>query len=313
MNLLLQCKLTNEPLGVLNTPYPSAFPHLTSELLHPAFDLTLFEVAKQLANSLKEDSPKSPILFLAAIHRLTKVTQDFPGLPSRELTGDFTPNLLTLVDWKLRVPSLYYPHLHISKANANFECLENWILTCLEIKNASVQKLAVQEALFLAELENSRTALSLSGNPSKTKLWNWISTLLMGTPYEADSIGWLRTLFLSKNAHEILFFDREEIIMGTEIIESYLPLGTGLGPSVRRRLKELRDTINGYYIDIAELDKELESESESSFQERVVKRETAMQKITSNATSAAPQRSDFKDEISYIVARSRFQLANRNT
>ena len=311
MQLLVQCKISNLPLGVIATLHPSAFSSLST--VHPYFELSLHESGKLLAKELKEGiTETSQVLFLSTIHKLTSVRQDFPGLPSLELTENFSPDLLTLVDWKLRVPSLSYPSLHVSKYNSNFDCLENWILTSLEVKSKAAEQIAEAEAKLLSDLELSRTALALSGKPSLTKLWKYISEQLRGTKYEPDSYGWLRTLFLSKTQSEILYFDRQEILMACEIIESSLPLGIGLGPSIRKRLAELRSTINGYYLDIEEVEKSLEAESQAEYAERQKKREETLAKISASATSTEPQRKDFSSQVAFMIASAQYKLAQKS-
>jgi hypothetical protein len=311
MQLLVQCKLSNEPLGVIATLHPSAFSELSA--VHPFFNLSLHESAKRLANEVKNGvTDSSRILFLSTVHKLTQVRQDFPGTPTIEKVEEFSPNLLTLVDWKLRVPSLIYPALHISKFNSGFDCLENWVLTSLEIKSKAAEQIAEAEAKLLSDLELSRTALALSGKPSLNKLWKYISEQLRGTKYEPDSYGWLRTLFLSKSQSEILYFDRQEILMACEIIESSLPLGIGLGPSIRKRLNELKETINGYYLDIEEVERSIEVESQESFAARQKKREDTLAKITISASLVEPKREDFSSNISFLIAKAQFALASKS-
>jgi hypothetical protein len=310
MQILVQCKISNEPLGVIATLHPSSFSNLST--VHPYFSLSLHDSANRLAYHIKNGlEDNSRILFLALAHKLTSVRQDFPGLPSMEKVEEFSPDLLTLADWKLRVSSLSYPALHISKVNGSFDCLENWILTSLDIKSKAAEQLAIAEAKLLADLELSRTALALSGEPSLTKLWKYISDLLRGTQYEPDSIGWLRTLFLSKSPVEILFFDKDEVKLGCEIIENCLPLGIGLGPSIRKRLNELRETISGYYIDIDEIEKNLETESAEMFSQRQEKRTQALSKIADSAPKQEPKREQFSSQVAFMIAQAQYKLANK--
>lgn len=310
MNILLTCAISSTPLGILATAFPSSFTNTSA--VHPAFSTGLTTNAKTLLDSSRMgtlESIESRLAFLATIHRLTAVTQDFPGLPSELLVSQFTPDLLTLVDWKLRVPSIFYPALHISKANAGFDCLENWILTGLEVRDSAKIKLADAESKLLTDLENSRNAIALSGDPSPTRLYNWVASLLLGTPYEPDSKGWLRTLFLAKDATAILYFDRTEIILACEIIEAALPLGTGLGPSVRRRLAILKDTIGGYYVDVDELDRNMETESMEAFNARQTMRTETLANAIADAPTKEPNRADFPDQLAFIRARAKWSLA----
>lgn len=301
---LLLCGISNIPLATIESPFPLAFP----QFVHPIFTSeNLFSSCKELIRETQSGDRElfRRLYFLGTFYHLSKPKLSIAGLPSLELVEEFTPNLVKLADHKLRIPKLVFPEVHISKEN-NFDQLGDLILTFEDFLNPRLEELKEQEIKFQNILLDTRNFVSLGGDIPRAKLWKWIQSLLLSTPYRNDL--WIGQIFLAKSDKELLIWDRDEIQLAIEVISSSLPLGTGLSPQVNKRLDQLSRFLNGYYLPISELELE-EAETKEQLTERKKKREDTILLAKLQAPLVEPQQKDFKSLGDFLVAKARFQLA----
>lgn len=253
------CQYSGIRIGVLEfLTTAGTLPYLTSwndtVCHHPVFAMQysrLLKFAKdewqrlaQLEEPRETETETLRVAYLAILYGMTTIKQDCPGIPPWHIVQNTMAGLFNLAGWKFFLESkrFRFPFLHLSKLNdnLNFENIGNYISACFECKSdyeTRVQELVEQEKIRSAEAALQTLRDGWIVPTSKKMLWQWIKAHLP-EKYSADAQGWLGTIFLGTDS-TIREFEKEDIELACEIIESSCPVGTGIMPAVRERLKKI--------------------------------------------------------------------------
>jgi hypothetical protein len=319
----LRCKYSNLVIGTLEVQTTAgAIPYLSywNECIqyHSVFSLPpkrLFDFArdewKRLATKDIEgeiSQAESEILcvtYLAMLHTLDCIKQDFPCLPPLAVVQSTISKLLHLAYWKWKLESerFKFPTLHISKYNhnSNFENINDYLELCFSIRTEYEKNVReVSERAKLKAIEDAMIALNDTWitPTSKRVLWQWVRTHLP-SEYASDAQGWLSTLFLGGSA-AIIDFDKEDIDLAEEIITASCPIGTGVMHAVRQRLKSIRGVWEQHHESFSiELDEFAEDRNLYVNGEKVIAPHPGPQ----------PVLSAFKSKAGWIIANAKWEIA----
>lgn len=261
-SVAIYCRYSGIQIGCLeymtvagHLPYISHWDKM--QALHPLFSLSKHKLLsfaraewkrlgkRALDNEVSEHEEQIlRVCFLAMLHSLESVDQQLPGLPEMHTVAANIEKLFSLAYWQMYLGSkrFAYPEYRVSKlnANSNFQYVGDYLSVCFHVKTAYESGISeAEEALRVTAADNALKALRNSWiQPvSNKQLWRWIRSYLPAK-YEADAQGWIATIFLG-NENAILKFDKDEIQLMAEIIETECPQGTGIMPAVRARLDEI--------------------------------------------------------------------------
>lgn len=277
---------------------------------HPVFSMQyskLLVFAKDEWNRLsrleepgQSDTETLQVAYLALLHQMATIKQDCPGVPPWETVQNTITALFNLAGWKFYLESqrFKFPFLHLAKINTNlcFENIKEYLQACFACRESyetTVTERIEAEKIKAAEeaLRHLRDGWIVPTN--KKMLWQWVKAHLP-EKYQPDAQGWLGTIFLG-NEKTIREFDKEDIELAQEIIESSCPAGTGIMPAVRERLK----TISGWW------------ESHYEAWEIVEEKDVLLVNglgIKTDHPGTAPKESDYPTRGQYIQANARWQL-----
>jgi hypothetical protein len=258
----LRCGLSGLVIGRLEVATTAgALPYLSHwdkmQVRHPVFSLApikLFQFTKKewerLAKSVAEEEisdSESDILrvsYLACLHQFGKIKQDQPILPPFHVVQSTLLRVIHLAYWKYTLDSarFRFPEYHISEMNRNLELnnITDYLEDCFAVREAYSKKM--DDLAEIARNKAAEAALQALSREwvtpvSKKVLWNWVKSQL-GSNYEADTQGWLSTLFLGGSA-AIVDFEEEDLELFEEIITSSCPNGTGIMKAVRERVAKV--------------------------------------------------------------------------
>ena len=319
----LYCHLTGLQIGTLTLTGASAgyTPYIRhwNQLLvrHPIFSL---DQARLLAFSRKmykqhasedatdENKQSLQVCFLAMLHSLDSIQQEIPALPPLWVVQSNMKALFGLAYWKFYLESqrFKFPTYKISKTNgnSNFHNIGAYLDICFAIKEeygSTVRQRDEEERVRQAALAEKKLRSSWVAPISNRELWNWVRSQL-DEKYEADASGWMATLFLAKTDKAILQFDKDEITLWDEIIQSECLSDNGMMFAVRARIDEVKkiwsDNKEAFDVDFEDFDIDAEL--------------SAARSVSKNTESVAqPRREDFASTVLFIKANALWYLQQR--
>jgi len=264
---VLRCQRSGVPVGRLELiTAAGALPYLSlwqdSVVYHPLFSVEfhrLLEHTKQQWNEAvsceeltEQQEQELRLCFMALLYSLDSIKQDIPSLPPIEVVKDNLGRLVRLASWKFWLESkrLKFPTLVLSRRNGNldFGNIADYIEVCEETRRNYEE--GISEAREAHKLRETEKALALLAGEwtkpiSKQLLWRWVRAHLPAK-YEPDAQGWLGTLFLGNRA-AIIEFEREDIDLMDEILQSALPTGSGILHHIRKRIQEVVSNWESYH------------------------------------------------------------------
>lgn len=271
----LTCKFTGLVVGSLAVAtvaghMPMIGQWKESMALHPLFSLqqgALLNFAKNSwfrfcafseAESLDEDiTEKQELLLrvaaLAMLHQLAEIRQDVPWMPTWPQVTSNWNSLLGLSYWKAYLEShrFKFPAIHISKMEPEVD-LTSYLQLCWSIKKdyeTKVNERIEQEKLNFAEKALSTLRDDLAGKiPRSNKLlWRWFLANLPPR-YEADTEGWMRTIFFSKADDNLQNkFTMADIDLFEEIYLCECPTGSTLSHAFLDVLRSKRKILENHF------------------------------------------------------------------
>lgn len=266
----LRCKMSGLTIGKLEvTTTAGTLPYLSHwdkcVVMHPVFSMDtqkLLRFARSewdrvIARPDEEGVTQAEqevicVTYLAMLHTLNCIKQDCPALPPFYVVQATISRLFALAFWKWKLESerFRFPTLHISKFNQNdnFTNIGDYLDLCFDIrKDYETKRHEAAEAEKVRAAEKALIALNNTWvtPPGKKVLWQWVKAHLP-EKYHPDAEGWLSTLFLGGSG-AIVEFDKEDIQMARDIIESSCPAGTGILFAVRNRLDLIEATWKNYH------------------------------------------------------------------
>lgn len=320
----LRCEYSGLVIGVLEiqttagaVPYLS---HWDKQIVrHPVFSLEqsrLLRFAQDEWRRLtsrtseelitQDEQDLMSVTYLAMLHSLDCVRQDMPALPPFHLVQSTIGQLFALSFWKWKLESerFRFPTFHISRVNRNddFSNLPDYLQLCFEVrKDYETKKHTLAEEEKLRSTEKALQALSNTWitPPSKKILWQWIKAHI-DPKWQPDTEGWLSTLFLGGSA-AILDFQKEDIELARQIIESSCPVGTGILHAVRARLDLIEETWRAHYTTF-----EVELSDFADNAGMLVNG----QPVLAPDPGPAPREQDFSKRSLYIVAEAKWRIAH---
>ena len=255
----IYCRLSGIQLAVLEYPATIGHPAYAkswseSILVHPIFSLPVPKLlafargeftrhGKQAAISDIE-ATQLQVAFLAILHSFGSIVQTTPAIPPLYIVQNNMQRLFELAYWQnaLESKSFAFPQLRIAKRNANTDFLHiaDYLDLCEEAKKTWADRLSdIEEEARAAAAERALKQLrNIWISPVTNKqLFDWIRANLP-KQYEPDASGWLQTLFLGSEK-VILSFEKADIQLMDDIIQTSCPVGTGFMKLCRARLDEI--------------------------------------------------------------------------
>ena len=320
----LYCQLTGLQIGTLTltgasagyVPYIRNWDRLT--IRHPIFSL---EPARLLAFSRtmwrqhghEDASPDNQqtlrVCFLAVLHSLDCIEQEVPALPPLWVVQANFKALFSIAFWKYALESerFRFPTYKINKRNNNsdFKNISAYLDICFAIKEDYASTVRPRdEAAKIAAAEKAEKKLRSSwvAPISNRELWTWVQSQLADTKYVNDSLGWMATIFLAKTDRAITQFDKDEITLFDEIIQSECVSDNGMMFAVRKRIDEIKkiwsDNKEAFEVDFEDFDVDGEL--------------TIARSASTNASSTEePKQADYPNKVAYIKAHALWYLQSR--
>lgn len=239
---------------------------------------------------------------LAMLHKMTDIRQDVPWLPTwPDVTRNWN-SILSLSYWKnyLESQRFKFPAIRISKLEPEVD-LTTYLQLCWQVKKEYETK--VNERIEREKLESAEKALKvlrddLAGKtPRSLKLlWRWYISHLPAR-YEADSEGWMHTIFFSKDADNLQNkFTIADIDLYEQIFLCECPTGSSLSHAFLDILRSKRQILENHF-DTFEI---LVPES--------IKQGAADGSIS----TVEPKLGDFKNKVGYMIAHAKWRLAHNS-
>ena len=314
-NIPLMCARSGIPLGkfvpspglATASPYVRAWKEST--FLHPIFSLGFPELVHranacwQLEKGGIRQFPliHKQLLFLAMLHASGLIKQDIPGLPSAKVVETHFPHLIELLGWKYETASdrVAFPKLHVWKGAGGeetgniFRNVGSWLEVCDAVKEEyenvarTRQKAAKAKAHELAMKSVKR---AMYADISLKRLWNWISSQVPQNILENNPE--LEMLFFAEEA-KINIWTNEDIEALETMWLRYCETGNSVSYEVGKRINELKTQL-AIYNDTFEL-----VDVSAQFKE--------------HKGIAEPRPENFANRAAYLVARAKWQLANKSS
>lgn len=243
--------------------------------------------------------------YLAMLHELDSIKQDFPCLPPLTIVQDTIGKLFALAFWKWKLESLRFrfPTFHISKHNKNFDFsnITHYLDTCFSVKDEyehNVREAEEKEKVAAAERAMKALNATWIAAPSSKILWRWVSSHL-ATSRHADDATWIGDIFCGGQS-KIIAYDDDELKLMEEIILSVCPPGTGLLKAVRERLEVIQRKWDEHHraFDIVLEDF---APTAGKFVNGVA--------VAAPDPGPEPQQRDFGSKAAYFVAHAKWSLA----
>lgn len=237
---------------------------------------------------------------LGLLHQLTDVRQDIPWMPSWADVSRNWSSLLGISYWKnyLESQRFKFPSIHISKLEPTLD-LHEYLQLCWKVKKnyeTKVNERIEQEKLDLAEKAIKVLRDDLAGKtPRSTKLlWRWFLANLP-TRYEADSEGWMRTIFFSKLDDNLQnTFTMADIDLFEEIFLSEVPTGSSISHAFLEILRSKRTLMEQHF---------------ETF-EILVPQNIQDDKASGVIPATKPVITDFPNKFAFMIAEARWKLAH---
>lgn len=319
----LYCQLSGLPLGTLEVrqvaghkPYMQNWNLLITR--HPVFSMSTHRLlafsrsewnrlAKASIDEVASDAENETlrICFLAVLHSLGSIKQDFPSLPPLHVAQSNMKALFSLAYWKFYLESkrFKFPSYRITRENADFAGIKDYFQVCFDIKTAyetETQELEDEEKKIAAAKAVKKLRDSWIAPISNKELWKWVRAHLPAK-YEADAQGWMATIFLG-NEKKILQFDKEDITLLIDLILSECPMGTGMLRAVELRLQEIQkiweDNKEAFTIDFDDFDLDTPMQEARAIS-------------TAPTSQEAPKEKDFPTKVAFIKANALWYLQQR--
>lgn len=320
----LYCQLSGLQIGTLTltgasagyVPYIRNWDRLT--IRHPIFSM---EPARLLAFSRtmwrqhgNEDASTDNqqtlrICFLAVLHSLDCIEQEVPALPPLWVVQANFKALFSLAFWKYALESqrFKFPTYKINKRNNNsdFREIRTYLDLCFQIKedySNNVRQRDEADKLERAAKAEKKLRSSWVTAVSNRELWAWVQSQLADTKYQSDASGWMATIFLAKTDRAITQFDKDEIALFDEIIQSECSSDNGMMFAVRARIDEVKkiwsDTKEAFEVDFEDFDVD---------SELIVARSIS----TNAASTEEPKEKDYPNKVLWIRAKALWYLQTR--
>lgn len=320
----LYCQLSGLQIGVLTlmgasagyTPYIRNWNALT--VRHPVFSM---EPARLLAfartmwrqhgneDASEENKQTLRVCFLAILHSLDCIEQEVPSLPPLWVVQSNFKALFSLAFWKYALESqrFKFPTYKINKRNNNldFREIKTYLDLCFQIKDEYSETVRTRDEaarLEIASRAEKKLRSSWIAPISNRELWTWIQAQLADTKYKADSEGWMATIFLAKTDKAICQFDKEEITLFDEIIQSECISDNGMMFAVRNRIDEIKkiwsDTKEAFEVDFEDFDVDGELIAARSVS-------------TASESTEEPKEKDYPNKVLWIRAKALWYLQSR--
>ena len=235
---------------------------------------------------------------LAMLHHLANVRQDIPWLPNWAEVSAHWSSLMALSYWKAALDSerFRFPAIHISKLEPTLE-LKSYLQACWQVKKDYETR--VSERIELERLRATETAMialrdEIAGArpTSSRQLWRWFLAHLPKR-YEADSEGWMRTLFFAKG-DEVRKFTLADVDLFEEIFLCEVPTGSSISHAFSEVLASKR--------------KVLEEHVETF--EIIIPQAIADAKAAGEISAVEPRREDYPSKVAYMIAHAKWRLAH---
>lgn len=321
--LPLVCKYSGLVVGSLNVATVAGYMPLLGQwkdtmILHPVFSLNEGALVKFAKNAWFRFCAFNPleaeddnlttkqetllrVAALALLHKLTTFRQDQPWLPNWAAVSKNWNSLLALSYWKnyLESERFKFPSLRISKLEPEID-LTVYLNLCWEVKKQYETK--VNERVEREKIESAERALKvlrddLAGkSPRSSKLlWRWFVANLPAR-YEADSEGWMRTIFYSKDSDHLQnHFTLADLDLFEQIFLAECPTGSSLSHAfleiLRGKRKILENHFETFEILVPDSIRESAAAGEISAEE--------------------PKLKDFKSKAQWMIAHAKWRLAHR--
>lgn len=240
------------------------------------------------------------ICFLAVLHSLDSIEQEVPSLPPLWVVQASFKAVFSLAYWKYALESerFKFPTYKVNKRNNNldFKNIKDYLDICFLIKeeySSTVRQRDEAAKVALAERAEKKLRSSWVAPISNRELWTWVQAQLADSKYQADASGWMATIFLAKTAKAITQFEKEELTLFDEIIQSECISDNGMMFAVRARIDEIKkiwsDDREAFDIDYEDFDVDGELA-------------VARSKSTAVESTAEPKQSDYPSLVAYIKA-----------
>lgn len=316
----LTCSRTGLVVGTFNTIAVAGYQPLlgqwkNTQVLHPLFSLSPVALLQFSRNAYVRFCALTPeeaadgsviarqeqllrVASLCMLHNLTEVRQDIPWMPEWTEVADNWTSLIALSYWRAYLDSerFRFPAIRISRFERGIE-LRPYLELCWQRKKEyenGVKDRGEKELAAIAEraLINIRDALS-GMRPLSTKiLWRWFEQN-MPERYQKDLVGWMWELF-SASEKTVNEFTLRDVDLFEEIFLTECPTGSSISHAFLEVLRSKRALL------------ESRLETFEILVPQVVQDAVASGEID---VSVAPKREDFPSQVAYIIAMSKFRLA----
>lgn len=239
---------------------------------------------------------------LAMLHKLASFKQDLPWLPSWADVSNNWTSLLALSYWKnyLESERFRFPSLRISRLEPQIN-LGPYLQTCWQVKKAYETK--VNERIELEKLQSAERALrtlrdDLAGkSPRSAKaLWRWFLANLPSR-YEADTEGWMSTIFFNKDSDKLQAnFTMADIDLFEQIFLAECPTGSSISHAFLQILRERRRVLESHY---------------ETF-EILVPDSISAGKADGTIPVVEPKIGDFPSKVLWMIAHAKWRLAYKH-
>lgn len=235
---------------------------------------------------------------LAMLHHLANVRQDIAWLPDWASVSAHWSSLMALSYWKATLDSerFRFPAIHLSRLEPEIE-LKAYLQSCWQVKKdyeTRVSERVEQERLRAADSAIIALRDEIAGvrPTSSRQLWRWFLAHLPKR-YEADSEGWMRTLFFAKG-DDVRKFTLADIDLFEEIFLCEVPTGSSISHAFSEVLASKRKILE-QHIETFEI---------------LIPEAITQAKAAGEIPVAEPKKEDFTSKVSFMIAHAKWRLAH---
>lgn len=288
-----------------NTPYVTAWKE--NSFLHPVFSMDLrtlmirANACWQLEKAGIRQYPMrdKQLLFLAMMHASGCIKQDVAGLPSPRIVETHFARLIELLGWKYETASerVTFPKLHVWKGalredtNDVFKSVPAWLDASESCRDEYENK--ARERQKAAKVKAHDAAMKsirkqMYSDVSLKRLWNWFAAQVP-------------QITLENNPDcELLFFTEEQRINvwtepDIEALETlflrHCETGNSVSYEFAKRIRQIAEWLRIYNDTFTIVDTE--------------------ERFAEHKGTPAPERKDFPNNSGFLIAKARWQLANK--
>lgn len=289
------------------TPYVQSWKQ--NSFLHPIFSLPFSslvsraEACWQLEKTGTRHFPMQhkQLLFLAMLHASGCIKQDVAGLPSPRIVEVHFPRLLDLLGWKHETNSerISFPKLHVWKGAAREEQDGNvfanvpvWLDVCEVCKDEyeNIARTRMKAARLKAhDLAMKSIRRAMYADVSIKRLWGWFEAQVPQVILENNAD--LEQLFFTEEAR-ISVWTIEDIEAIESLFLEYCETGTSVSYEFNKHLRKLADWLRVYNDTFEIVDGTAE-------------------RFAEHKGVPEPKPESFGNRAAFLVARARWQLANK--